>query len=271
MGEDNSAGEQHFLWLSDINFDPYYSTSQAYTTRYYAKANCNADDASLVSNYGCGSSRTLVKSALEYAAKVTSDRPPAFVIITGDSIRHGVDKLFAEGDFHEGSESRGNNTAGANLEVQDAADSPYHLLAMKEAGSILNDVVVMVQEAFPDTEIIYSIGNNDVVPDYYLQLQNENSPLGSADLIVEEAGMLGIIYNALIDGDLNNSTTLAEEEGPKQQERTAKKAILTADDEWTFLRGGYYSRNLHDGKLTVLSLNTILYSSYFNPTPRKCG
>lgn len=43
---------------------------------------------------------------------------------------------------------------------------------------------------------------------------------------------------------------------------------MTPYDEWTFLRGGYYSRTLHDANLTVLSLNTVLYSGYFNPTPK---
>lgn len=148
---------------------------------------------------------------------------------------------------NEGSESRSEG------EVSIAANSPYHIKAMEAAGKIVQDMTTILNESFPNTPVVLSVGNNDVVPDYYLELKEENTPLGNLSLAVEDAGMLGVIFQAL-----SNTTT---------SEGKNKKAILTEDDEWTFLRGGYYSRSFHDGSLVVLSLNTVLYASFFEPTP----
>ena len=111
----------------------------------------------------------------------------------------------------------------------------------------------------PDTEIIVSVGNNDVVPDYYLQLTEEDSPLGHVynhSMTAGDAGMLGVLYRSLSSTTANNTAT---------ESSSNTKAILNANDEWTFLRGGYYSRMFHDGKLILLSLNTVLYSNNYAP------
>ena len=260
------VGEQYFLWLSDVHYDPHYATPDAFMPAYYGHATCNstADASSIIGAYGCDSSNSLVSAALKHAVDVTKARSPsspAFVIISGDSIRHGVDQLFEGGEFREGGEARNKNTSAAASAVEDAAHSPYHVAAMNTAGDILQELVSMVEIAFPGVGIIVSIGNNDVVPDYYLQLQEEDAPLGSLPntLTPESAGMIGVIFKAL-SSHANNSTTT--------NGKSKSRAILKADDEWTFLRGGYYSRNIHDGTLTVLSLNTVLYSTFFNPVPK---
>ncbi|KAL7549140.1 hypothetical protein ACHAWF_012409 [Thalassiosira exigua] len=230
--------------------------------RDYQGANCNFSETTSTGRYGCDSPRTLVSEALEYAINVTAAKTPtspAFVLITGDFIRHGVDQIFAAGEFSEGGEARAKNASMAHDAVKEAANSPYHAAAMDAVGEILQEVVSMVKAAFPESEIVVSIGNNDVVPDYYLQLQDEDSPLGSVNnLTAESAGMIGVIYNAL-----SNHAIATEAEG--LPDKAFGKATLTPSDAWTFLRGGYYSRNFHNGTLTILSLNTVLYSINLQP------
>lgn len=268
--EDEGEGEQYFLWLSDIHFDPHYSTSKAFQSSSYKNAECKSDDAIPMGKYGCDSTRRLVQSALEYAVNITSARSPskpAFVIVSGDSIRHGVNQLCNKGDFLEGGEARSNNATTAGMAVEEAANSPYHVAAMNAAGEILNDAVSMIKDAFPETEIIISVGNNDIVPDYYLRLQDESAPLGKSNLTPEVSGMVGVLFNALSNNAEDATATKLEEE-PIVLQETPTNSILTASDGWTYLRGGYYSRTVHNGSLTILSLNTILYSGYFSPTPQ---
>lgn len=269
INEDAGEGEQYFLWLSDIHFDPHYSTSKAFQSSSYKNAGCKSDDAIPMGKYGCDSTRHLVQSALEYGINITSARTPskpAFVIVSGDSIRHGVNQLFNKHDFNEGGEARSNNATAASAAVEEAANSSYHVAAMNAAGEILNDAVTMIKDAFPDTEVIVSVGNNDIVPDYYLRLQDESAPLGKSNLTPEVSGMVGVLFNALSNNAEGSTATKLET--PMVLEETPKKAILTARDGWTYLRGGYYSRTVHNGSLTILSLNTILYSGYFSPAPQ---
>lgn len=278
-------GEEYFLWFSDFHFDPHYSTSQAFAASYYRDSNCQDSNAPPLGGYGCDSPRGLVTAALEHAVNLTSSAAgaskPAFVIVSGDSIRHGVDQLFAGGDFHEGSEAKNDNSTNSTSVVDQAVNSAYHTLAMEEAGAILGDLVNMVQVAFPELEVIVSLGNNDVVPDYYLQLMEDDDDddgeditmLGSSSfattLTPESAGMLGVIYNALSRQDANNSTTPLAGEQTTDNGTSKQKTILTTNDKDTFLRGGYYSRTFHNNTLTVLSLNTVLYSGYIQPAPSK--
>jgi sphingomyelin phosphodiesterase acid-like 3 len=134
------------------------------------------------------------------------------------------------------------------INYHEIVNSSHYAEAMNSAGQIMKYLSKMLHEYFPDTEIIVSVGNNDVVPDYYLELKEEDTPLGNLSISVDDAGMLGVLFDAL-----SNKNT------------ASNKAILTHDDEWTFLRGGYYSRMFHDGNLVLLSLNTVLYANNFEP------
>ena len=139
------------------------------------------------------------------------------------------------------------------------ANSTHFTQAMDATGQIVASLCDLLYQYFPDTEIIVSVGNNDVVPDYYLQLTEEDSPLGHVynhSMTAGDAGMLGVLYRSLSSTTANNTAT---------ESSSNTKAILNANDEWTFLRGGYYSRMFHDGKLILLSLNTVLYSNNYAP------
>eukprot|EP00804_Cyclotella_cryptica_P030672 CCRYP_009123-RA/>CCRYP_009123-RA protein AED:0.00 eAED:0.00 QI:465/-1/1/1/-1/1/1/159/464 len=145
-----------------------------------------------------------------------------------------------------------NNTAYEN-NFHAILNTSHYAEAMEAAGHVMSNLSAILNEYFPETQIIVSVGNNDVVPDYYLELKEESTPLGNLSLSVEDAGMLGVLYSAL-----SNEHTSTTKRG---------RGLLTQADEWTFLRGGYYSRMLHNGNLIVLSLNTVLYASYFGPDP----
>jgi len=242
---------KYFLWFSDVHYDPYYSTTDAYKAGYNNKAVCNSTSIPPLGSVGCDSPKALVDSVLAYATKI--DASPSFIIVTGDLIRHGVDMLYAS-STHEGSDNR------VGDEVEIAAHAEYHSDAMNEAGKIIDDLVTIFTDAFPGVEVIISIGNNDVVPDYYLQLQGEMS--NSTGLMTpEDSGMLGIIYNAL-SGNGEEELTNFNQVGAQRRGRN----LLSVGDSATFLKGGYYSRVLPDG-LTILSINTVLYSSIFGPEP----
>ena len=153
------------------------------------------------------------------------------------AVRHGMDVLFI-------------NHTETPYNYHALAYSSNYTDAMDRAGEIIKNLSAIVHEYFPSTKIIVSVGNNDVVPDYFLELKEEDSPLGNLSLSVEDAGMLGVLYDAFSKNHTKNNG-----------------AILNPDDKWTFLRGGYYSTMIHDGKLIILSLNTVLYANYYNPEP----
>lgn len=247
----STSSDKYFLWFSDVHYDPYYSTTDAYKAGYNKKAVCNSTSIPPLGSVGCDSPKALIDSALAYATEI--DASPSFIVVSGDLIRHQVDMLYASSN-HEGSENR------IGDEVEIAAHAEYHTDAMEEAGKIINDLVTTFTDAFPGVEVIISIGNNDVVPDYYLQLPGEAS--NSSNLMTpEESGMLGIIYNALSGNDEEELTNY-NQVGAQRRSRN----LLSVGDSATFLKGGYYSRVLPDG-LTVLSINTVMYSSIFGPEP----
>ena len=67
--------------------------------------------------------------------------------------------------------------------------------------------------------------------------------------------MLGLLHGSL---NTTNSTSGA-------------KPALGDDDRLTFLRGGYYLREVHGDRVVILCLNTVLYSSNFLPRPEHVG
>ncbi len=253
----SASDDKYFLWFSDVHYDPFYATKDAFRAPYNTKAVCNSNSIPSGGNVGCDSPKALLESALKHAAVVASS--PSFIIITGDSTRHGVDMLYATNGGDEGAESR------VGSEVEMTANSEYHVDAMNKVGDILNEVVTIFAEAFPDAEIILSLGNNDVVPDYYLQLQedilSDGDSLSSAEPV--DYGMLGIIYNSL--SSEGKEVSPANNYNISLGQRRSR-SLLSAKDKVTFLKGGYYSRQLSDS-LTILSINTVLYSSSHGPEP----
>jgi hypothetical protein len=93
-------------------------------------------------------------------------------------VRHGMDLLFI-------------NQTESDHNYHALANSSHYLEAMDAAGDVMRNLTLILHEYFPDTEIVISVGNNDVVPDYYLELKEEDTTLGNLSFSSEDAGMLG--------------------------------------------------------------------------------
>ncbi|KAL7470463.1 hypothetical protein ACHAXS_010703 [Conticribra weissflogii] len=265
-----SFNSHYFLWLSDIHYDPHYGSSRAYTN-HYNPVSCGApdgdDDAPPIGKHGCDSPQSLVRSTLERAVGATNERgggdsddSPSFILITGDCLRHGVDELYSNNDDEQSSY----NSTAAHVTATAAEE------AMKREGAaILRELTAIVQEYFPSTQIVFSIGNNDVVPDYYLNFKeassneanNDNagtsaekfaSSESSTSTMEKSIGMIDLIYQAL-NADSNDDYF----------KNALQTSVLKSTDQHTFLKGGYYYRSFHNGNLLILSLNTVIYSPFY--------
>eukprot|EP00586_Coscinodiscus_wailesii_P016713 CAMPEP_0172503882 /NCGR_PEP_ID=MMETSP1066-20121228/173345_1 /TAXON_ID=671091 /ORGANISM="Coscinodiscus wailesii, Strain CCMP2513" /LENGTH=131 /DNA_ID=CAMNT_0013279809 /DNA_START=83 /DNA_END=475 /DNA_ORIENTATION=- len=124
-----------FIWISDLHFDSHYGTPLAYHSSSGGTSTCGTSDNPTIGIYGCDSPLALLISTLSYAANTLPD--PDFVLVTGDTLRHG----------------------GENLPN-----------AMDEVYSGTHDVAGYLREYFPEVMILYTIGNNDVLPDYHLEV-----------------------------------------------------------------------------------------------------
>ena len=91
--------------------------------------------------------------------------------------------------------------------------------------SILSTVINMTHSMFPNVPIVAAIGNNDFTPDYYLDLEDQN----------HTNNMLNMVTDAFAS------------------------IFETSNEESQFRKGGYFARNITD-RLTILVLNTIMYS-----------
>ena len=273
----SSGSHLRFLWLSDVHMDPHYGTPLAFAASYYEGVDCGDASDAPSGKHGCDAPPALIAGALDAAVAATTTAtttsggggdwerrspPPAFVVVTGDAVRHGVDQIFSEpgADFAEGAEARSDGA------VASAASATWHDLAMAEAGRVMGGVASMIRDAFPDSVVVVCLGNNDVVPDYYLELPEDGAGGeggGVAMPTPETAGMLGIMYDALSGITANDDYDDASSSSSSSS--SSPSSILTSSDAPTFLRGGYYVRMVHSGSLAILSLNTVLYSSIYGP------
>lgn len=185
----NGTPNGSFLWLSDLHLDPYYGTEQA------NGENCtSASEFSACGQIGCDSPQALLDGALSTVASL--GRSPDFVLVSGDWARHSMDKL------------------------QDPQTSMMNIL------QTIHQSLASTTSS-PSSLVIPTLGNNDVIPDYYLDVANATESL---DLFIQ---------------GLDN--------------------VFVSDEERsTFRKGGYLARRVSD-KLTVLSLNTVIYASHHIP------
>lgn len=95
---------------------------------------------------------------------------------------------------------------------------------VEEAQHILETISRALQSAFPSTPILPCTGNNDFYPDYALDLTTQGS--NNPSLIISLRGF---------------------------------QSLLSEEELATFAQGGFYARSVSDS-LTILSLNTVMYS-----------
>eukprot|EP00538_Stauroneis_constricta_P012600 CAMPEP_0119546890 /NCGR_PEP_ID=MMETSP1352-20130426/1129_1 /TAXON_ID=265584 /ORGANISM="Stauroneis constricta, Strain CCMP1120" /LENGTH=1185 /DNA_ID=CAMNT_0007591643 /DNA_START=262 /DNA_END=3822 /DNA_ORIENTATION=- len=196
-----------FVWISDVHLDLFYGTEQA--NGYVAGADCEKPSTKSRYPYGrvaCDSPQKLVDEVIRKAQSVISH--PDFIVLTGDSCRHGNDKFPRPRDVL-------NQTLA---KVTQSFEEIYTYTDDVSAGAQPNVV-------FP------TIGNNDVTPDYYLDVD-------------DPTGALGLILG------------------------TWKPWITDPSEQDTMMTGGYWSRDISD-TLTIISLNTIVYSVNHDPQQNK--
>jgi len=212
------------LWLSDLHLDPFYGTSLA--SSHKTGNNCSMpENATLLEHpygrVGCDAPPSLLEFALENAAKHAGSSDSNknknkidFILITGDFARHSMDQL--------------SESLGASM--------------YDPVGSILSTCIQSIQEALPNVPIVPVLGNNDVVPDYYLGLETSRTAETMLDTVA-----FGL-----------------------------KDAFLAQEEFFAFSHGGYFSRLVdlptqqqeETSSILVLSLNTVLYSVNHQPDPK---
>lgn len=176
--------------LSDVHLNPLYNGSFAAASNCMAPApNSSAPaggPAYAFGRYGCDPPLALLRSAV--AQMHFLDSNPLFIAVTGDLVAHHL---------------------------------PSRALYQQALVEATQEIVA----AFPGISVVMAIGNNDVYPDYVLDL------------------------------------------GPNPQLQflaDAWSAVLRPDELATFSAGGYYRRDISSG-LTLLVLNSVIYSSLWAP------
>lgn len=132
-----SAGTVKVNLISDVHFDPAYGTSSA-------DGNCNnASDSPVYGKPGCDAPMDLILSAFHDASSHLSD----YTIFAGDFQRH---KMFESG-------------LSVNM-VFGAVCSMFNSIRTSNKANLNNN-------------FIGTLGNNDVVPDYFFNLSEATQPV----------------------------------------------------------------------------------------------
>lgn len=230
-----TAEPRTFVWFSDIHLDPFYGTDQAAAYSIFHQEcgpSAQAVPRYLYGNFGCDSPPLLIESLLQAASSLsqptikisedndnnsnnssttqqTTNPPPQeadFMVITGDFVRHDNDALQPD--------------------------------PMNATQTILKTVSQQIRQYFPTLPVALALGNNDVTPDYYFDIEQPRE-------------MLDMVYGGL-EALFTITTTTTDD----------KLNTLVTDN--SFQKGGYYAMNVTD-RITILSLNTVVYSTNHQP------
>lgn len=234
------------MWLSDLHLDPYYGTKLA--ASHKNGSNCSLPNNATIREHpygqvGCDAPPSLLELALQHASKARKSSANAdgsssssidFVLITGDFARHEMDELLSD--------------PTQDLQVYDTVET------------ILSTCIQTIQQNLPNVPIFPVLGNNDVVPDYYLEDADDSSDEPSdTDTNTKPPPFL--------DSHSGNSN-LPDPHEMLQSIANGLAETFVDDDEFSaFVQGGYFSRlvPLSSSSILVLSLNTILYSTRHEP------
>ena len=199
----SSSSSSQFLWLSDVHYDPWYGSEaavQVSETASCRSSNIPNESLEFFGQVGCDAPASLIENLLEHARTILPE--PDFILITGDISRHHNDQL-----------------------------SPNPL---EQTQQVIYNASSLIQAAFPSTTFAVSIGNNDVTPDYYLNVSNPTTLLNMV------ANSFAPFLEASNDDD-------------------------NAQEIDSMLRtGGFYAVSINE-HLSILCLNTIIYSTNLQP------
>ena len=183
-----NAETGRFLWLSDLHYDPFYSQSDAWVTR---GTFCSSADAPSEGQVECDAPLSLIQNTLRAANDALPS--PDFILVTGDISRHGMDQL-----------------KSAETTLKD----------------IFNQIGHVFRSVFPRTSIVWCLGNNDAIADYYLDVDDPR------------------VLRMAMDSNL--------------------KSFVAKSEVETFRRGGYFVRPMRNN-VKVIALNTVIYSMNHQP------
>lgn len=183
-----NAETGRFLWFSDLHYDPFYSQADAWVTRGTSCSSANAPSEGQVE---CDAPLSLIRSALRAAKDALPS--PDFILVTGDISRHGMDRL------------------------------PTAETALTD---IFNQIGHVFRGVFPRTSIVWCLGNNDAIADYYLDVDDPK------------------VLRMAMDSSL--------------------KSFMAKSEVETFRRGGYFSRPMRNN-VKMIALNTVMYSMNHQP------
>ena len=229
-----AAEPRTFVWFSDIHLDPFYGTDQAAAHSLF-HPECGPSQAAThrYGNFGCDSPPLLIESLLQQASSLSqtitadddinnsssssnsnkvSEEEADFMVITGDFVRHDNDLL-----------------------------RPNPMNATQQ---ILYTISQQIRQYFPTLPVALAVGNNDVTPDYYLDIEQPREML---DMVY--GGLKPLLTNSMGD----SGTTMTGEEDTN--------TFAAAN---SFHKGGYYAIDVTD-RITILSLNTVVYSTNHQP------
>lgn len=184
--------------MSDVHYDPYFGTSRAFRgdTCTQQSAVTTTTTSNMVPRYGCDAPWSLIRSGILAASSHAS----SFVLVTGDYSRHELDQVANQSTAKRGAVSQ-----------------------------ILHNVTMELQANLaPGTIILPVLGNNDVLPDYYL------------DVVDRKSAQLESLADTLLE-----------------------LKVLTQEETALFRYGGYYGKTV--GQIRILCLNTVVYSVEHTP------
>uniref|UniRef100_A0A061QYR5 Calcineurin-like phosphoesterase domain-containing protein n=1 Tax=Tetraselmis sp. GSL018 TaxID=582737 RepID=A0A061QYR5_9CHLO len=200
--QEESGNSRRFLWLSDFHLDPFYGTELANV--HLEGANCRRKDAPKFGAYGCGSPLALVESVVGEASRIAT---VDFILYSGDYQRH---------------------------DVAAATDKPWQLLS-----EVISTVRGVFERHFPNASAVLVpsvvMGNNDFIPDYFVNVTTQNAYRGDDDSSYVPNEYLAHVAELW-------------------------EAHLSEQEAKSFSHGGYLCRRLAEG-FYLLVLNTVVYSS----------
>ena len=194
-----------FLLFSDIHYDPFYGTPRATNP-----SNCSIG-APTPGQRNCDAPWSLVESSIAAAKKAYPN--PDFIIFAGDLARHDMQKLGLD--------------------------------ALPVMSSIIANVSSLFDSYFPNisrfgspaveahASIVITLGNNDVVPGYNLDLNAPNATMNQTNPMLK---LLADAWRHELSSDEYNNVAL----------------------------GGFYKREIVPG-IHIFSINTLFYSTHHTP------
>lgn len=174
-----------FVYINDIHLDPLY-VSDSSPSSGFCRQSAGTGINHPFGQYGCDSPASTFLSMIKFLPKASSN--PKFVLYGGDGPAHSLN---------------------------------YN---MNQVSELISWIVQNISSVYPNIPILFSLGNNEYVPNY----GNNN-----------------------FSGDAQNFESLS----------TVLASFMNEDQQSTFKKGGYYYHDFPEMKLRLIIVNSIIYNT----------